>query len=170
MPPSAAAVVRRSIKKLKRKQLKVTALELHAATATADDDDDNDDMFALGLPAPTASSLSAEVVSARKLLNAPAPVPTAQEDGTVDLLRNVLARASNAELAPIDMLHPIDARRQKTLSMLEIKQAKIARKEERAAANKNAAAVLDGEADNRLWNRRKVEALPRKPKKHGVAR
>lgn len=123
--------------------------------------DDADDMFAMAIEIPR-TELPPEVVNARRSLQEAAPAEDPQDDGTSELFQDVLAQAASAKPTKIDSLHPVDARRTLTLQSRDIREARIAKKAERAAMNEHTAAVASKEADNRQWNRRKVEALPKK--------
>ena len=124
-----------------------------------------DDMFAMALPTSAPKALPPEVANARQKAEPEPDTSTPVGHETAKMFSTVLRQAANAEPSvSLIGLHPIDARRQMTLSARQIKEAKIAKKAERAAANKDSAAVAAGEADNRVWNRRKVEPLPKKLK------
>ena len=111
-----------------------------AAIATAATSGISDDLFSLALPVPEVKFVP--------LLAKPAPTPIVEEP-------SVTYRSVTSYGGPVDttqLLHPVDRHRQSTKSLAQIKQQKLDKK--------NAKTNIGG-GDNRAWNRRKTEPLPK---------
>ena len=135
-PSSARGVVHRRGSTEKTRMKKRKAVDAADCAGASEDDD----LFGMALALPEF-----------KCPPAPAPKKPPAPPPSVDTVtyRSV---TSYGAAAPSASLHPIDRHRALTKSLAQIKQQKLDKK--------NAKSNVGG-GDNRLWNRRKSEPLPK---------